>query len=553
MAKLILGDGVKIRTTERLKEYWDYKDGTLLDWLLHDCGAEAELTGPVKALATVTDTKELAKRLCEIFGMPFDETAFAELEELNELKAREDKLRKFTAKDEVLENIDKVAFDQKELNELLDKGEKTIYLVSNKFYIDLEEENITYKGVGDVIAVIRSDEVVDLNALGIEFIDIAFDEKYTAIEKATTPKILQSENPISGIVDRMIQVTEKCWIEYKNELPDAKLYFDNTDEAATKLIESAIKSYANKSPNVKLERNDFVALFYSSLHQSDDGLLNLLICKEGFYFENEIKQEVKPFIKSVFGETFSSDKSTFKNSFIKWSDIIFAYYDTGYFSKSAKFFVKLIDGKDIEIAQRLNNSFLIDFTVTLINKLQDIDDDETFMVPSETAKKMISIVKECKNSAINYLDGAFYVRDNIPKKKLDSVIKMFAKNLPVNPIKRNEIIGLYLCHFKYNGFSGSKGCSLNTILLTEKGFYYNRNPLNTKDKDNMRSYFWTWNNMDYVDYKNKGTKSRIKFNFFNGGIIYILTFEADNECHEDSCTRFIVPLLTKLKNAATNN
>ena len=67
----------------------------------------------------------------------------------------------------------------------------------------------------------------------------------------------------------------------------------------------------------------------------------------------------------------------------------------------------MIDGKDIEIAQRLNNSFLIDFTVTLINKLQDIDDDETFMVPSETAKKMISIVKECKNSAINYLDGAF--------------------------------------------------------------------------------------------------------------------------------------------------
>ena len=57
--KMILGDGVKIRTTERLKEYWDlpkvlayYKDGTLLDWMLHDCGAEPELTEPVRLLLT---------------------------------------------------------------------------------------------------------------------------------------------------------------------------------------------------------------------------------------------------------------------------------------------------------------------------------------------------------------------------------------------------------------------------------------------------------------------------------------------------------------------
>lgn len=195
MAKIILGDGVKIRTTERLKEYWDlpkvvayYKDGTLLDWLLYDCRAEAKYTEPVKSLETVTDTKELAKRLCDIFGMPFDEAAFVDLEKVNILKAREERLRKFTTNDEVLKNIDKVAFDQKEMNELLDKGVKAIYLVNDKFYIDLGEENITYTGVGEATAVIRSDEPVDFKALGIEFKNIIFDEKYAGIVKTAESK-----------------------------------------------------------------------------------------------------------------------------------------------------------------------------------------------------------------------------------------------------------------------------------------------------------------------------------------------------------------------------
>ena len=50
------------------------------------------------------------------------------------------------------------------MNELLDKGVKTIYLVNNKFYIDLDEENITYKGVGEAIAVIDSKKVVPFKA-----------------------------------------------------------------------------------------------------------------------------------------------------------------------------------------------------------------------------------------------------------------------------------------------------------------------------------------------------------------------------------------------------
>ena len=109
--KMILGDGVKIRTTERLKEYWElpkvlayYKDGTLVDWLMKDSGAEKEIKDKVNAIETekITDAKEIAKRLCEAFGVPFDEASFVDLEELDKIKAREEKLRKITADEEII-------------------------------------------------------------------------------------------------------------------------------------------------------------------------------------------------------------------------------------------------------------------------------------------------------------------------------------------------------------------------------------------------------------------------------------------------------------------
>ena len=63
---------------------------------------------------------------------------------------------------------------------------------------------------------------------------------------------------------------------------------------------------------------------------------------------------------------------------------------------------------------------------------------------------MIAVVEECKRNAIEYLDGDLFVRNSIPKKKLENIIKMFSNHISAAPIRRNEIIALYCCHFKYS-------------------------------------------------------------------------------------------------------
>ena len=545
--RLAMKDDVEVTSKKSLRENWDlerivsyYRDGSLHRFLTERwCKGEA---AKVEQLESITDTRELQRKLCEIFDMPFVEEEAVDVEEQERREKRLEALRAITSDNDVLANVDKVAFDQEELADLLDKDEPVIYLVNNEFSVPLEAENKKYIGVGKAVAEIYSDVPVDFNALGIEFKNVTFDEKYAGIAKSAEPKLemAQSEQPVSDIVARMKQVTEKCWNEVKYELADAKVYFDHTDEEANRMIETAIKVFMRNNPTISLDRNDFVAVFYpGGLHYSNIGLQSLLLCNDGFYFENEVEG----------------------NGFVRWEDIVVAFFKPvsdvdAYLGKHDKIFVKLFNGCEIEIAERLNNAIMYDFIVQLINQLKNIkdaDDLEIFSEPSETAKRMITVVEDCKRNVTN-LDGDIFVRNSIPKKKLDNIIKMFSIRIPAAPIRRNEIIALYCCHFKYYCGDNGKGCSLNTILITEKGFYYNKNELTEKEIGKMESFFWAWDNMESVGYKIKGLRdAKLKFIFKNDGVKYIHTREGEKITHEEVCNKFLVPLLTKLKSAASNN
>lgn len=560
--KMILGDGVKIRTTERLKEYWElpkvlayYKDGTLVDWLMKDSGAEKEIKDKVNAIETekITDAKEIAKRLCEAFGVPFDEASFVDLEELDKIKAREEKLRKITADEEIIKNIDKVAFDQKEMNELLDKGVKTIYLVNNKFYIDLDEENITYKGVGEAIAVIDSKKVVSFKALGIEFKDIVFDEEYAAILKTAEPnlEVAQSEQPISDIVARMIQVTEKCWNEYKNDL-NGEMHLNYKDADLKRKIEEA---FVVESPEALINDDETVALFIPHIQS----LQCLLICKKGFYFVKSIIDD-NPFL-GFLGEATTVQKEEHK--FVSWDNLIYTYYEPKNEllpsslltddSSGDCIVLKHFDGKETKLATKINNAYLQSFMVTWINQLNDIYEVDNGIEPTERTKQMMTFLDEYKKTANDFLDGKVYLNGNIPKDKLNKAIALFTKMIPDKMIKRNEVVALYLSHFKYYalGHNGI-GCSLNCILLTEQGFYFSKNPSGkVKERNEVEACFIPWTDFDGAWYYNKPGKYRyphyVEIRFKKNGYYetkLIGTNETPNH-HEGFCERFLIPLLYK--------
>lgn len=181
---LEMANGFKVRTLEELKENWDlekvvlyyYDKGRLLAWLKdYNHHNEAE---QVTALNTITDTKELQKRLCDIFAMPFEEGQTVDVEEVIRKNKRLTMLRTITAEDVVLKNAEKVALNQEELEKRLSENETEIILFNNTFNIPFNVKNVKYIGVGDVTCVIESKEYVDFEALGISFENVKFDEKY---------------------------------------------------------------------------------------------------------------------------------------------------------------------------------------------------------------------------------------------------------------------------------------------------------------------------------------------------------------------------------------
>jgi len=93
------------------------------------------------------------------------------------------------------------AFEQEDLDALIDEGAREIILCNNAFRIPLLAEKRKYYGVGKAVAVIESDTPIDFAARGIQFVDVSFDEKYTDILLSTKevekPKIKKNKKQSS--------------------------------------------------------------------------------------------------------------------------------------------------------------------------------------------------------------------------------------------------------------------------------------------------------------------------------------------------------------------
>ena len=179
---LEMANGVLVRTLDELKENWDlekvlnyYLNGKLLTWL--NDRYYTELAEEVSALNGINDNAELQKKLCGIFGIEA-ESDLVDLEAVAERNRRLEILRQYTADDAVLKNIDKVAFNQEELADLLDEDELVIYLCDNKFSVPLSVTGKKYIGLGDVEIQVNSKDFVDFAKIGIELVNVHFNKEY---------------------------------------------------------------------------------------------------------------------------------------------------------------------------------------------------------------------------------------------------------------------------------------------------------------------------------------------------------------------------------------
>lgn len=184
---LEMKDGAEVRTIEELRETFSLEkalfylsNGKLVTWL-RDRYLD-DLAEAVEALEA--DSDNLPEKLCEIFDVEYDKEAMENLEKAAEINRKKELLKNYTTEDKYFEVVEKIAFDQDELHDLLDNGENTIYLCGEKFSVPISKTGVTYIGVNKPMVVINSKEIVNFDEKNISFKNIVFDETYQELLKS---------------------------------------------------------------------------------------------------------------------------------------------------------------------------------------------------------------------------------------------------------------------------------------------------------------------------------------------------------------------------------
>lgn len=189
-------DGIEVRSIEELRDNFSLEqvlsylsNGKLETWL-RDRYLN-EIADAVSELDQEDD--ELGKKICNIFEVEYVDEDEVDIELLKERQRRTELLQNFTDEEKFFEFVDKIAFEQDDIYDLLDEGEVVIYLCGDSFSIPLSEKGINYIGVNNPIVVISSKDKVDFEGKGILFENVRFDEKYQKILDDLEPKINESE------------------------------------------------------------------------------------------------------------------------------------------------------------------------------------------------------------------------------------------------------------------------------------------------------------------------------------------------------------------------
>lgn len=192
---LDMGNDVLVRNIDELKENFNiekvveyFLSGKLLIWL-NDRYYDEE-SEQVEGLSSESDKSLLADKLCNIFGIEKEKQI--DVEALERRRERLEKLRSITSDDEILNNVDYVAFSQEELGDLLDYDADVIYLCGEKFRIPLSVKNKKYIGINTPVVDISSKEdKINLKKCGIVVEKCTFSEKTQAKMKTACEGVVE--------------------------------------------------------------------------------------------------------------------------------------------------------------------------------------------------------------------------------------------------------------------------------------------------------------------------------------------------------------------------
>ena len=316
---LEMANGVQVRTLDELKENWDlekvlnyYLNGKLQTWLMDRY--YTELADELAALSGTSDNTELQRKLCSIFGIENKEE-LVDVEAVAERNRRLAILRQYTADDEILKNIDNVAFNQEEMADLLDEGNSKIYLFNNRFSIPLAISDKTYIGIGDVVAVINSKEYVDFAKLHISFDNICFNKEYEELVTTSDKVLYQRAEELENA--KNYKAAFECYLKAA-KLNNGQAYFKvgyfyENGLSVEQDYEKALQNYLKAAEIGNTDAMNNIAVVYANgigIEKNMEKALewykksaeagNTFACKnigDIYYFGNDVKVDYEEAIK----------------------------------------------------------------------------------------------------------------------------------------------------------------------------------------------------------------------------------------------------------------
>lgn len=183
---LEMGEGVQVRNLSDLKENFDvervvayYLDGKLKKWL--DARWYEEESEKVSGLDA--NNPFLAQCLCEIFGVEY-KLEKIEPEKIAIRNTRISKLKQYTDDQEIIKNVDSVAFNQEELADLYEKDIEKIYLCEGVFKIPKSKKHKNHQIIGRCV-------VEGLNIKSSEISTESFTESYNYLKEASEKAVVK--------------------------------------------------------------------------------------------------------------------------------------------------------------------------------------------------------------------------------------------------------------------------------------------------------------------------------------------------------------------------
>ena len=164
---------------------------------------------------------DLAAQLCAILGVEGVTTENVDSSLIQKREEKRQHLSQYTTNPILCDMAEYAAFEQSDLDALIDEGAREIILCNNAFRIPLLAENRKYYGVGKAVAVIESDTSIDFAGRGIEFVDVPFDEAYLGIVE----KKKQRERLDARRAERRDSLTPDVLAEFCSTLMLGKIKF----------------------------------------------------------------------------------------------------------------------------------------------------------------------------------------------------------------------------------------------------------------------------------------------------------------------------------------